>query len=267
MTSSSRPIGIFDSGLGGLTVFNAVRRLLPHENLIYFGDTAHVPYGSKSAQTVTTYSLEIARFLCEKRIKLLMVACNTASALTLDELRRQLPIPVIGVLEPGAHRALAESKTKRIGVIGTEATIKSNAYTRKIHELDPAAEVHGLACPLFVPLVEEGWWKHRVTRLVAAEYLNRLRPARVDTLILGCTHYPVIKETIAHAAGAKVKLIDSAEAAACEARELLRSRKLDRKTGKGAVKVYASDDPVRFGRLAANLLGSKLGAVELKRFS
>lgn len=261
------PIGIFDSGLGGLTVFNAVRRLLPRENLIYFGDTAHVPYGSKSAAAVTAYSLEIARFLRAKKIKLLIVACNTASALALDALRENLDIPVIGVLEPGARRAMAVSKTRRIGVIGTEATIKSGAYTRKIRGIEPSAKVYGLACPLFVPLVEEGWWKHRVTRLVASEYLNRLRPAKIDTLILGCTHYPVIKETIARAAGAKVELIDSAETVAQEARELLNARGLARKTGKGKIKVYVSDDPARFALRAANLPAGRLGSVELKRFS
>jgi glutamate racemase len=266
MPLSEHSIGIFDSGLGGLTVLKAVRKMLPSENLVYFGDTAHVPYGSKSAQTVTSYSLEIAGFLCEKKIKLLIVACNTASALALETLHRKVPVPVIGVIEPGAKRAVAASAGGRIGVIGTEGTVRSGAYKKSIKAINGDARVMELACPLFVPLVEEGWWRHRVTRLVASEYLDTFRPEYIDTLILGCTHYPVIKDVIASIIGPRVNLIDSAEAVAAEAKELLAAQNTQKKTGRGKMHIYASDDPARFKRLAANILGSKLDEVELKRF-
>ncbi|MFA5161731.1 MAG: glutamate racemase [Elusimicrobiales bacterium] len=263
---NDNPIGIFDSGLGGLTVLKAVRRALPRENLIYFGDTAHVPYGSKSAQTVTGYSLEIARFLCARKIKLLIVACNTASALALNALKKAVPIPVIGVIEPGAKRALSVSRSKRIAVIGTEATVRSGAYRRAILKLDKTATVTELACPLFVPLVEEGWWQNRITQLTAEEYLNRLKPRRPDAVILGCTHYPVIKEAIAKAAGRGATLVDSAQAVAEEAAALLARARMARAAGKASVKIYASDDPARFSRLAANILGAPAGKTLLKTF-
>ena len=267
MPSPDNAIGIFDSGLGGLTVLKEVRRALPRENIIYFGDTAHVPYGSKSAETVTAYSLEIARFLCEKKIKLLIVACNTASALALETLRKEIKVPVIGVIEPGAKRAVTVSSGGRIGVIGTEATVRSGAYSKAIKALKKDARVVSLACPLFVPLVEEGWWRHRVTKMIAAEYLDTLKPEYLDTLILGCTHYPVIKDVLSALAGPHVALIDSAQAVAAEAKELLVARGGQRKSGRGVTHIYASDDAARFKRLAANILGSKLPEVELKRFS
>lgn len=261
----NRPIGIFDSGLGGLTVLKALTRLLPNENLIYFGDTAHVPYGSKSKKTITEYSLAIANFLTSRDIKLLVIACNTASSAAGDTLKKHLGIPVIGVIEPGAQAACQASVNSKIAVIGTEATIRSSAYTKAVKKLNKQAHVFDKACPLFVPLVEEGWWEGDVTELTAFRYLEPLRELGVDTLILGCTHYPVIKPLIQRAIGDGVTLVDSAESTAAAVRDMLMQNDMLRTNRGGKTSYYASDDPVRFAALAKNILGKPIGKVVLKK--
>lgn len=205
----SNPIGFFDSGIGGLTVVKEAMSLLPNENIVYFGDTARVPYGSKSNDTVIEYTLQAAHFLMKKNIKMLVVACNTASSIALDELRKTIAVPVIGVIEPGAKMALETTKSGRIGVIGTNATINNKAYSTQLKKSDKKIKVFEKACPLFVPLAEEGWLDHKATHLIAKEYLDEFKEHEIDTLILGCTHYPILADTIAKVVGKKVKLINS----------------------------------------------------------
>ena len=260
-------IGIFDSGLGGLTILSALRRSLPHEDLIYFGDSANVPYGSKSKQTVTRFSLDIARFLESQHVKLIVVACNTASALALSELRKTCRVPVIGVIEPGAQKAAQTTRNHRIAVLGTEATVKSNAYPKAILKNLPHAKIIQQACPLFVPLVEENWAGKPATRLVAQTYLAPVLKSRADTVILGCTHYPVLKKMIAGILGPHVKLVDSADTLAQAAKTFLRECQRYETSGRGKLTVYASDDPARFKRLAAYLLKEKIGTVRLKKLN
>lgn len=266
MSGSQRPIGVFDSGIGGLTVLKALSRRMPRENLLYFGDTAHVPYGSKSPQAVTRYSVEVARYLAKKDIKMLVVACNTASAVALPEVRRRVKVPVLGVIEPGAGAAVAASRHGNIGIIATEGTIASGAYKRAIQSRLPGARVFGQACPLFVPLVEEGWWAHKATTEVARHYLAPVKRAGVDTLILGCTHYPLLKGTIRQIMGRNVRLIDSAEQTAIEAEKILRDSGKLARAGKGRRAYCCSDDPVRFLKLARRLLGVEIGRAFLYRF-
>ncbi|HPR18752.1 MAG TPA: glutamate racemase, partial [Candidatus Cloacimonadota bacterium] len=218
-----KPIGIFDSGVGGLTVFREIRRSFPQEDIVYFGDTARVPYGPKSHGTVIEYSIQNARFLMQCGAKIIVVACNTSSAVALSELSKNLPIPVLGVIQPGAVAALQATQTKRIGVIGTEGTVRSNAYADAIAALDPEARVFSQACPLFVSLAEEGWEDHPVTKMVIAEYLAPLMQKNIDTLVLGCTHYPIMKKAIGQFLGEKVTLVDSAEAVTAQLQNLLTS--------------------------------------------
>ncbi|MFH1196283.1 MAG: glutamate racemase, partial [bacterium] len=222
----TNPIGFFDSGIGGLTVVRAVSELLPNENIVYFGDTARVPYGSKSNDTVVEYSIQAANFLLRKNIKLLIVACNTASSVALKELKRFLTIPVIGMIEPGAKMALRESSKGVIGVIGTRATINNKAYGHELKRLNPKLTVYEQACPLFVPLSEEGWIDHKATEIVAKEYLSGFKEKKIDTLILGCTHYPILKNVIQKVVGNKIKLIDSGTPAAHIVEEYLNGRGL-----------------------------------------
>lgn len=264
MKDSRRSIGVFDSGLGGLTVLKALGRRMPREDVIYFGDTAHVPYGSKSPETVTRYSLEVARFLESQGVKLLVVACNTASAVALRVLRRRVRVPVLGVIEPGADAAARATKAGSIGIIGTEATIASGAYERALRKRLPGARLRAQACPLLVPLVEEGWWAHRATTEAARHYLEPLKKSGVDAMILGCTHYPLIKGTIRRVMGPEVKLIDSAEQTALEAQRLLKSMNLLRGSGRGRRSYFVSDDPARFLKLAGRLLGVRVGRVKLR---
>lgn len=259
---SWKAIGIFDSGVGGLTVLREIVRTLPQEDTVYFGDTARVPYGTKSPETVTRYSAEIASFLLKRDIKLLVVACNTASAVALPSLKRQLSIPVVGVIEPGARRATEVTRSGRIGVIGTAGTIRSSAYTRAIKRLMPEAEVLTRACPLFVPLAEEGWIDNQVARLTAQSYLQELKDAAVDTLVLGCTHYPLLKPLIAEIMGPQVELVDSAEETARTVATILADKKLLRpKAEKGNHHYYVSDIPAGFIRVGNRFLGGRLGDV------
>ena len=259
---SWQAIGIFDSGVGGLTVLREIFRALPQEDTIYFGDTARVPYGTKSPETVARYAREITSFLVRRDIKLLVVACNTASAVALNALKREFPIPVVGVIEPGARRAVDVTRSGRIGVIGTAGTIKSSAYTRAIKRLMPSAEVLTRACPLFVPLAEEGWTDNQVARLTARSYLQELKDSGVDTLVLGCTHYPLLKPIIAETMGTDVVLVDSAEETARTVVEILTKKKLLRPDAeKGNHHYYVSDIPAGFIRVGNRFLGGKLGDV------
>ena len=263
------PIGVFDSGIGGLTVVRALLEQLPGEQLIYFGDTARVPYGPKSPETVRRYSLQIAEWLQSQDVKAIVVACNTATAHALDALRESLTIPVVGVVEPGARAAMERTHQKVIGVIGTAGTIASGAYERAIHRLAPDATVHATACPLFVPLVEEGWTDHQATRLIAAEYLEPMRDAGVDTLVLGCTHYPLLAPVIAEVMGSNVVLIDSAEETARETARILREQGLEASAGstKPTHRFVASDAPDRVLAMGRRFLGDTIRAVDLETFT
>jgi len=261
------PIGVFDSGLGGLTVFKVLARRMPEESLIYFGDTAHVPYGSKSPEAIARFSSEVAKFLAGRGIKLLVVACNTSSAWALPAIRKAVKVPVIGVIDPGARAALGVSRGGRIGVIGTEATVKSEAYVKAIKKLKKNARVSSAACPLFVPLVEEGWWTGDVVEAVAKKYAAPLKAAKADTVILGCTHYPYLKPVLAKVLGSRVRLIDSAEETARETESVLCKLGLRAPRGrKGRREFYASDAPERFGRLARRMLGTPVNQVRLHKF-
>jgi glutamate racemase len=245
-----KAIGIFDSGVGGLTVLKAVMEVLPQENTIYLGDTARVPYGIRSPETVTRYSFENTQFLLSQEIKMLVVACNTASAISLEAVKREFPLPVLGVLEPGARAAVAATRTGRIGVIGTEATIGSGAYEKAVRSVNAGIEVFTQACPLFVPLVEEGWTDNDVAELAARRYLDALRASSIDTLVLGCTHYPLLKKVISRVMGDGITLIDSATETAREVAEVLEKLNWLR-PDRGAVirRYYVTDSPSRFERV------------------
>lgn len=260
-TDATKPIGIFDSGVGGLTVLREMLKLLPAEDTIYLGDTARVPYGTKSGTTVTRFALENSRFLLKHNIKLLVIACNTASAYSLEEVSRQLPIPVVGVVEPGARAAHGTSQTKRVGVIGTAATIQSQAYERALYSLNPGIEIFTQACPLFVPLIEEGWIEDEVTLAVTHRYLAPLQTARIDTLVLGCTHYPLIKPTLRRVVGGGVSLIDSAEETAREVQRVLKEAGLlNSRNFMGKNTLYVTDVPVRFEKVSRLFMGNGLPA-------
>ncbi len=255
----TNPIGFFDSGVGGLTVVKSFMQYMPNENIVYFGDTARVPYGSKSNETVIEYSIQAANFLLRKNIKLLVVACNTASSIALNELRKFLTIPVIGMIEPGAKYAISESKNKRIGVIGTRATINNKAYSNELKKQNPKVKVFEKACPLFVPLAEEGWINHKSTELIAKEYLAEIKEKKIDSLILGCTHYPILKNVIQKAVGKNVKLIDSGTPAARLVEDYLNGRGLrNQSVHHGIAEFYVSDVPTKFKEIAENFLGRKL---------
>lgn len=261
--TSNAPIGVFDSGIGGLTVVHELMRQLPGESIIYFGDTARVPYGPKSPETVRRYSREITTFLIDQGVKSIVVACNTATAHALPMLREQIAMPVIGVVEPGARAAVSATRTSRIGVIGTVGTINSGAYERAIRALSPQATITARACPLFVPLVEEGWLEHDATRLIAAEYLDPMRDAAIDTLVLGCTHYPLLKPMIAHEMGDGVRLIDSAEQTAAETARMLDDRGLRAPGDVHPVhRFVASDAADHFLRVGQRFLGEAIDRVE-----
>ncbi|MEW6443985.1 MAG: glutamate racemase [bacterium] len=252
---NSRPIGIFDSGVGGLTVLRQLLRRLPSERMIYLGDTARLPYGTKSRETVVKYSLKNTSFLVEKGIKCLVVACNTASSLALEALRQAFPIPVLGVIQPGAERAARLTRNGRVGVIGTVATIRSRAYEEVIRTVESSIEVVSVPCPLFVSLAEEGWTQDEVTYLVAERYLEPLRKRDVDVLVLGCTHYPLLKSVISGIMGEKVRLVDSAEEIAVQVRNLL-DQNGTRNAGRErcAPKVYMTDSSPHFLELAQMIL-------------
>lgn len=260
------PIGVFDSGVGGLTVVREIMRQIPNEKIIYFGDTARVPYGSKSKETVTRFSKQIVRFLQTHQVKTIVVACNTASAYALEELERETDIPVIGVLKPGAKTAAEVTKNGKIGVIATEATIGSQMYTQYIKELNKQVTIYGKACPLFVPLVEEGLWQDPVTDEIAKRYLTELIDIDIDTLILGCTHYPLIRSTLGRIMGENVTLVNPAYETARELKELLLSHNIlneeTPKLGENRYQFYVSDGAEKFKRFANSII--KYGILSAK---
>ena len=274
MSNDTRPIGVFDSGVGGLTVLRALKTQLPHEHTIYLGDTARVPYGTKSPEVVIRYAVTSAEFLRKRGIKLLVVACNTASAVALPALAAHLPIPVVGVIEPGAAAAIHASATKRVAVVGTPGTIASHAYQRALESLAPGLFVWARACPLLVPLAEEGWTEGEVPELVVRRYLSDLPQAKVDTLVLGCTHYPLLKETLAKVVGASVRLVDSADATAAAVAKLLETGKVGRAAAaettaagtataaSGESEFFVTDVPSGFIRVAERFLGARVSAAE-----
>ncbi len=259
----NNPIGIFDSGIGGLTVVKQLRRLLPEEHLVYFGDTARIPYGTKSQQLVQQYALQDAHFLLQYDVKMIVVACNSASASALPLLQEQLDIPVIGVVTPGASAAVRLTRNGKVGIIGTTATVNSHAYTREIHRLAPKIEVFGQPCPLLVPLVEEGWLDDYVTVLTIKKYVHDLLKQQIDTLILGCTHYPVLEQTIQKVVGKGVRLIDSGKETAQAVKELLTERSLLHKGRKTEHdRFFVSDIPAKFEEVGSRFLGQPLEQVE-----
>lgn len=266
MAATDGAIGIFDSGVGGLTVLHAIVQALPAEDVIYLGDTGRYPYGSKSAETVARYSVENADFLVERRVKMLVVACNTMSAVALDDLRARYAVPVVGVIEPGAAAAAARTASGRVGVIATEATIASGAYTRALRAQRPSLELYTRPCPLFVPLAEEGWTDGPIPRSVAETYLGSLRTSGIDTLVLGCTHYPLLKAVIAGVMGERVALVDSAEETARVVARLLDEQGLGRPGGAGHASFFVTDAPERFVRIGQRFLGARVeSAVRIER--
>ncbi len=256
--SPDAPIGVFDSGVGGLTVAREIMRQIPNERIVYFGDTARVPYGSKSKQTIIGFSRQIIRFLMTKQVKAIVIACNTASALALDTVAQEQEIPVIGVVRPGAHMAAGATRNNKIGVIATESTIESGLYTKLIRELNPRAQVLGKACPLFVPLVEEGWRHDPITLEVANRYLEPLRDAGIDTLIMGCTHYPLLRSTLRTVMGDSVTLVNPAFETAICLKELLEEQGIAN-DGTGSYEgpmheFYVSDAANKFRKFANSIL-------------
>lgn len=264
------PIGVFDSGLGGLTVARAVAEALPRETLVYLGDTARVPYGTRSAETVIRYARSCGRALTQHGIKLLVVACNTVSAVALDMLRVELDLPVVGVIEPGARAAARATRSGRIGIIGTAGTVASGAYPRAVAGVETKAEVTQLAAPLLVPLAEEGWIDGEVPRLVVERYLTPLiQKADIDTLVLGCTHYPLLREVIdaevARIAGRPLAVVDSGVAAASELATLLSERELDAESGEGGLRLMVTDRPGRFAEVASRFLGRDVDTLAVEQ--
>lgn len=260
---SHNPIGVFDSGLGGLTVMKELMRQLPQEDIVYFGDTARVPYGTKSKESIVRFSKENTQILLKYRVKVVVVACNSSTSYALPILTKIFPIPILGVIKPGAKKALQATRNNRVGVIATTATINSKEYTKMIHKFNPRVKVFGHACPLFVPLVEEGWLNKKVTLSIARNYLTHLKRVNVDTLILGCTHYPLLKKVLKKVMGKKVKLIDSAQEVAKEVKEFLEKNKMKKEgRGKGKYKLFVSDEPQRFKQIARNFLGFDISHIE-----
>ncbi len=261
-TLQTKPIGVFDSGIGGLTVVRALMERLPHENIIYFGDTARVPYGSKSPQVVREYAAEDTQYLMRHDVKMIVVACNTVSSVALEIVQKHSRVPIIGVIMPGARAAVESTKKKRVGVIGTVGTIASDAYTHAIRHLDPSVTVFSQSCPLFVPLAEEGWVTHKATELIASEYLFPLKLQKIDTVVLGCTHYPILRAVIAGVLGEAVTLIDSGNAVAEEVERVLREEDMKNPSREKAnVQFFVSDIPHKFTEVGERFLGQKLGRV------
>ena len=264
--SRDRAVGVFDSGVGGLTVLKALCELMPHEDFIYLGDTARAPYGTKSSEVILRYSRENAEFLLAKGIKLLVIACNTSSAVAMTAIASQTTVPVVGVIEPGARAAARASRSGRIGVIGTEATIASSVYTRAIRLFRPDAEIYTRACPLLVPLVEEGWIDNDIAYRTVEHYLGSLKASGIDTLLLGCTHYPLLSGLIGRVMGPRIKLIDSATATAVEVRQRLGTLKLLRGKAPGSQSFFVTEMPERFVRVGRRFFGPRVeSAVRIER--
>ncbi|MDR0398595.1 MAG: glutamate racemase [Endomicrobium sp.] len=260
--SNNNPIGIFDSGFGGLTVMSAINKVLPSENLIYFGDTAHVPYGTKSQNAILKFSKEITSFLIKNRVKLIVVACNTASALALPVLEKTLKVPIIGVIAPGAKAAIDASKNFRIGIIGTEGTIGSKSYPKAINKL-AKAKIYQQACPLLVPLVEEGWIDEEITDRTVKKYIKPLLAKKIDTLVLGCTHYPLLRKTLERNLDKNIILVDSATSTALEVKRILDKKSLlASKNGKKYLKFYVSDNPEKFKKIGRRFFSKNITTIK-----
>ncbi len=253
-------IGIFDSGIGGLTVAKEIVKQLPNESIIYLGDTARVPYGTRSKEVVTQFAKELTDFLLKKQVKCLVVACNTISAFALEEIEKYAKVPVIGVVKPAADEAVKVTKNKKIGVIGTDGTIRSLAYEEEIHRLDPAVKVFSVGCPLFVPLAEEGLDKHEATRLVAEDYLEDVVKSGIDTLILGCTHYPLLLETIKQTVGPKVTLVDSAIPTTRILKQVLEKEDLLARSNTSTWEFFVTDAPEQVYQIASRFFGTDLSS-------
>lgn len=261
-----RPIGVFDSGIGGLTVARALFELLPSEDIIYLGDSARLPYGTKSKETVILYSIECLKFLLSKKVKMIVVACNTASSVAVPFLQKITKVPVIGVLIPGSESAVKQTKNNKIGVIGTKGTINSGAYKNQIHKVNKNVEVYSQACSLFVQLAEDGWTDNKIAELTAIEYLKDIKRKGIDTMILGCTHYPILKKTIRKVVGKKIKLIDSGEETAKEVKNILTNRNLlNTQKKKGEHKFFVTDFPNNFHHIAERFLGTKIKNIKLAK--
>jgi len=262
-SKQNQAIGIFDSGIGGLTVMQELMKRLPHEPLIYFGDTARLPYGEKSPEAIIRYSIENAIFLMEQNIKLLVIACNTASAFALEKLQKIFSIPILGVIEPGAENAVQSTRNQHIAVLGTKGTIKSGVYQREIEKKMPKARVVSIACPLFVPLVEERFFHHPAARLIVKEYLAPLHEQKVDTVLLGCTHYPLLKQLIMEELPSSLVIVDSASTCAEKVADILKLHHLANATDqKPYHRYFVSDDPKKFQSLGTDFLGSPIDHVE-----
>lgn len=261
--NKTSPIGIFDSGIGGLTVAKRIIAMLPNENIVYFGDTARVPYGTKSNDTVIEYSYQDAQFLINNNVKLIIVACNTASSIAINKLKKKFDIPIIGMIEPGTNLAIETTKNGRIGVIGTDATISNKAYSSELNSVKKNLKIIEKPCPLFVPIAEEGWLDHEATKLIAKEYLQDLIDFRVDTVILGCTHYPLLSGVIQEVMGDGVTLIDSGMAASLEVEDYLNGRGVRNDSNQlGTHQFYVSDLPSKFKSVAERFLGTEVKHIE-----
>lgn len=259
----NRPIGVFDSGIGGLTVLKEIMEQLPGEDIIYFGDTARIPYGTRSRETVIKYSFQCIKFLLSQNIKAIVVACNTASAIALDEALKAFDVPIIGVIEPGAKAAVLNSRNNKIGIIGTSGTINSEAYQTRIRSLNRSSEVIGIACPLFVPIVEEGWADTDVARITAEKYLIELKEHSIDTMVLGCTHYPILRYTLNKVMGEEVILVNPAFETAKVVKNILKDNSLlTDKIEKPNYSFYVSDDPEKFRRIGGNILGKEIATID-----
>ena len=250
----NRKIGVFDSGLGGLTVVREMRKLMPEESVVYFGDIARLPYGSKSKETITEFSHQIMRFLLKHDVKAVIIACGTASSNALEDLKKTYDLPITGVVEPGAREAARTTKNGRIGITGTEATIRSGAYERLLKEANSEIKVYTKACPLFVPLVEEGWFKDDVTRIVVQRYLKEMKEQQVDTLVLGCTHYPLLKRLIGEEIGEDVILVNPSSSVVKEMKDYLQQHDMQSGAAQGEYEFYVSDSTDKFREFGQQVL-------------
>ncbi|WP_042277249.1 glutamate racemase [[Clostridium] dakarense] len=255
---SDRPIGVFDSGLGGLTVLKEIMKILPNEDIVYFGDTARVPYGSRSKDTIIKYTFQAINFLLSKNVKAIVIACNTATARALKEANEKYDIPIIGVIEAGARTAAYSTKNKIVGVIGTEGTITSKAYNLEIEKIDKDIKIIDKACPLFVPIVEEGWSNTDIATLTAKRYLDELIKQDIDSLVLGCTHYPILKRTIGEVVGEKIKLVNPAKETAIDLKKILENQDLMNNNSKVSYEYYVSDIPEKFANIAGEFLKKEI---------
>lgn len=266
----NRAIGVFDSGFGGLTVLKELERLLPHEDVVYFGDNGRMPYGTKSKNTVIKYTLQDVKFLLSKDVKMIVIACNTASAVALDSVKEITDVPVIEVIGPGASAAVGRSISGRIGVIGTQATIQSGVYEKAILDIRKDTNVYKKHCPMFVPLVEEGWWDNEIAFMIAKEYLGEMREAQIDTLVLGCTHYPLLSDVIQRVIGEEIYLVSSAEAVANKVYDVLCAENLiSAHDTNGRQLFYTSDDPEKFKLIGSSILNREIteaSKIEIEKY-